>query len=181
MNMTVTKTNVTNLKMGKKAVSYLLVFAIWILALPVLPLQAQDPSKDENLIVSPQFRKQIERTFGKNEKPATYEESNIISSNGTTYDFAVVEFRTTEARNAVFASNKSSTISGVTVLTVFDRFADVFISSKSGFDRLIRTPGILWLDRVSGIQAPPPPPFNKVAAPSKAVPDRIVRRWLSGP
>ena len=80
----------------------------------------------------------------------------------------------------MFTDVKQSRIAGATVLTVFDRFADVFVESDPAWDALAANSNVVRIEYNSRVQAPPPPDVSPskfvIAAPAEA----IVRNGRSG-
>lgn len=97
------------------------------------------------------------------------------NSGGRDYVFASIEFTNPAARRALFSDGKVSKLSGAAVLTVVDRFADIFADGKIPLERLMRNPAVRRVEGVRRVSAPPPPAGTKSLTPSKAVPDEIVR------
>ncbi|HYA97520.1 MAG TPA: S8 family serine peptidase [Methylomirabilota bacterium] len=80
------------------------------------------------------------------------------------------------------ASRARLNLPGFTVLTAFDRFVDFFVSTKTDdntFNQFQRAPGLKFWEFGGQVQLPPPPTFRQ-AAPTRAVPEQIVRGGLDG-
>ncbi|HUE80914.1 MAG TPA: S8 family serine peptidase [Pyrinomonadaceae bacterium] len=92
---------------------------------------------------------------------------------GTTdYGVVNVEFQNAAARVAFKQP-------GATVLTAFDRFADMFINSLEVLDAIAKRPEVVWVDWAGSASAPPPP-SGETTPPTRQIPDRIVRGGISG-
>ncbi len=91
-----------------------------------------------------------------------------------------VEFKTPAARQAVFTNQKQSNIKNATVLTVIDRFADVFISTDAAWNTIAVNPNVLRVELSAGVTAPPPPPVTRAELQTQAIPESIVRGGYKG-
>ncbi len=98
----------------------------------------------------------------------------------TVYQVANLEFVSAASRRAAFPDQKTSTIRGVNTLTVFDRFADVFISDKDAFAQLARLRGLRWVEFPAVARVPPPPEVDPSTLISQAVPEPIANGGRAG-
>ncbi len=79
-------------------------------------------------------------------------------------------------------SRQNLKVPGVTLLTAFDRFAEVFVplnAAQTGIDpqvtqAFISAPGLVWIDYPEAIQVPPVPTLQSTT-PTRAVAEQIVR------
>lgn len=101
--------------------------------------------------------------------------SRASAPSGKTYFVASIEFTTPAMRRAQFTDTKISKITGAAVITVIDRFADVFVNNKEIIDLLAGKPGVVRIEGVQKITAPPPPKTEPSKVPSRSKPDEIVR------
>jgi subtilisin family serine protease len=113
-------------------------------------------------------------------KLAAMEESAGIANTKTaagetSYGVLNVEFKTPLARKAVFTDLKQSKLTGAYVLTVTDRFADVFVDRDAAWDALAANPTVVRVEFSTRVDAPPPPPSVIPTQISQAVAERIVR------
>ena len=99
----------------------------------------------------------------------------VARAAGKQYLVASIEFTTPAARQALFSDAKVSRLAGATVLTVIDRFADVFLDSNAPLTQLTRNASVVRVEGVQRVSAPPPPAGTQSALPSRGVPDEIVR------
>lgn len=84
-------------------------------------------------------------------------------------------------------SREKFNVKGASVFSWFDRFADVFVKANAAgddFDRsvvtgIINSPGFVWMDPPEEILMPPPPP-PVAGAPTRGVPEQIVRGGIDG-
>lgn len=97
-----------------------------------------------------------------------------------TYSVLNVEFKTAVGRRAVFSDLKKSTIKGAYVITVIDRFADVFVDTDAAWNAIAASPNVLRVEYSTEITAPPPPDVAPSTLISQAVPEKIVRGGYSG-
>ncbi len=97
-----------------------------------------------------------------------------------TYQVLNIEFKTPEARRAVFTDQKKSLLAGATILTVADRFADVFIENNAPWVALAANPHVLRIEYGPRVQAPPPPDVTPAPLPSQAIADTIIRGGYQG-
>lgn len=85
------------------------------------------------------------------------------------------------------ASRQKFNVNGATVFSSFDRFADVYVPANAAgtdFDRgvvtdIINSAGFVWMDPPEEILLPPPPP-PVAGAPTRGVPEQIVRGGIEG-
>ncbi|HYA97518.1 MAG TPA: S8 family serine peptidase [Methylomirabilota bacterium] len=100
---------------------------------------------------------------------------------GSTYYFLVrAEFDSA-------ASRQRLSVSGATLLTAYDRFAEIFIPlGKDGkgpdqevLKAFFAAPGLVWIDYPEPIEVPPIQPL-RAAPPTRAVPEQIVRGGYAG-
>lgn len=98
----------------------------------------------------------------------------------TSYFVFNVEFRNAGVRKTVFTDTKASTIPNAHVLTVIDRFADVFISSDSAWKSLYSNPDVVRAELAATVTAPPPPKIEETPFVTQAVPETIVRGGYKG-
>jgi subtilisin family serine protease len=85
------------------------------------------------------------------------------------------------------ASRQRLRVPGATLLTAYDRFAELFIplgADGNGPDQQIlnaflSSPGLVWLDLPFPVEVPPAPGF-RAGAPTRAVPEQIVRGGING-
>lgn len=96
-------------------------------------------------------------------------------SKGEFYLALTAEFTSAAARRAVFPDTKTSRIPGLGVLTVVDRFADVFVGTDQAINSLTASPGLVWVERSGSVETPPPPRAQSSPLPSRAVPEPIIR------
>ena len=98
---------------------------------------------------------------------------------GKTVEYAVLqlEYRNVASRRAKFKDSKVSRIKGATVLTVIDRFADIFVESQDGCDmyQLRADPNIVRCEYASTGVIPPPPPSLLPKFRLRKIPETIVR------
>lgn len=100
---------------------------------------------------------------------------NQAAASGKTFLVASLEFTTPAARRAQFTDAKVSNVAGANVLTVVDRFADVFVDAQATINELAKKPGVVRIEGVRKVNAPPPPQTEQSKVPSKGTPDAIVR------
>jgi subtilisin family serine protease len=78
-------------------------------------------------------------------------------------------------------------VPGASILTAFDRFAELFVPlspdqkgpDQAAYKALISTPGLVWLELSEVVEVPPAPAF-RVGAPTRSVPEQIVRGGYAG-
>ncbi len=85
------------------------------------------------------------------------------------------------------ASRQRLRVPGATLLTAYDRFAEFFIppgADGKGPDQqvvnaLFSSPGLVWVDMPFPVEVPPAPGY-RAGAPTRAVPEQIVRGGING-
>ena len=98
----------------------------------------------------------------------------------TVYHVLNVEFKTVAARQALFTDQKRSLLAGATILTVVDRFADIFIQNDAPWMLLEANPNVVRVEYSSRVEAPPPPDATPAPLDSQAVPETIIRGGYQG-
>lgn len=96
------------------------------------------------------------------------------------YTVLNVEFRDANSRAAVFSDTKKSTLKNTYVLTVIDRFADVFVTDDDTWNALERNPAVLKVEFAGDVKAPPPPPIEPAKMVTLGIPENIVRGGYKG-
>jgi subtilisin family serine protease len=122
-------------------------------------------------------------TFAQAKKAAMDESGGIAmaktaAAGEKSYGVLNVEFKTPLARKAVFTDLKQSKLTGAYVMTVIDRFADVFVDRDAAWDALEANPNVVRVEFSTRVDAPPPPPSVTATQISQAVPERIIRGGL---
>ncbi len=181
-------------KILQMPVSYLLVAAILFLGLP-LNLPAQMSGETDALKITGKMMALPKMSDSKTSKmsASSYSEmkTRAAQSNSgaevkaaqtgeTNYVVLNVEFKTPLARKAVFTDQKQSKLKDAAVLTVIDRFADIFVSTDAAWDALSKNPTVLKVEYSAGVSAPPPPPITASPLQSQAVAESIVRGGYKG-
>ncbi|MCH7726071.1 MAG: S8 family serine peptidase, partial [Planctomycetes bacterium] len=88
--------------------------------------------------------------------------------------------------NVEFASSKACqefNVEGASILTRFDRFADLFVSfdkTSAVFDALNANSGVTWFSIYQVAYSPPPRPDYVKKEKSRDIPERIVRGGVNG-
>ena len=152
-----------------------------------LPASAQGPQADSILLESvatSTVSKMSVGDFGELSTAATGPDSMTTAAapaaGATTYHALNVEFRTAAARKALFTDQKTSLLPGATVITVIDRFADIFIQSDAPWNALEANPNVLRVEYSAKVEAPPPPDVTPAPLTSQAVPETIIRGGYQG-
>jgi len=167
-----------------RAMSYLLVASTVFITLP-LNASAQDTlnrAGDKVALggkTALKVNKMSGGSFAEAKAAATETKAGVATATaaGATATYAVlnVEFKTPVARKLLFTDLKQSKLEGATVLTVVDRFADVFVDRDAAWDALSANPNVVRVEFSSRVDAPPPPTSMTAALISQAVPEKIVR------
>jgi subtilisin family serine protease len=97
-----------------------------------------------------------------------------------TYYAVNVEFTNPAARRVIFSDDHTSRILGATVITVIDRFADVFVAGDEPWEALATKPGLVRLEYLASVVPPPPPLQPTRSGPSRELPEQIVRGGYKG-
>jgi len=97
-----------------------------------------------------------------------------------TYYVLNIEFTTPTARKALFSDQKVSKLPNAFVLTVIDRFADVFVSTDAAWIALEKNPNVVRVEFDAEVVAPPPPRVQKAPLENLAVPENIIRAGYKG-
>ena len=182
-------------KFLQQMVSCLMLAGILFTGLP-LNLQAQMYDNRETLKMEGTKASLQKMSDGKSSKmsASSYSEMRVRaaqSNSGTAatkaaqsgeskYAVLNVEFKTPVSRQAVFTDQKQSKLKDATVLTVIDRFADVFVGTDAAWDALSNNPNVLKVEYSAGVTAPPPPPVTASTLQSQAVAENIVRGGYKG-
>ncbi len=183
------------LNLRQMVISYLLITNILLMGLPTSTI-AQKPEADDALKMNgkkvnlktstnKKISKMSAQSFSALTTLATENNSGIAktkSSGGSQMVYAVlnVEFTTAVARKAVFSDLKVSKIKNAFVLTAFDRFADVFVSTDAAWDALSLNPNVVRVEFDAEVTAPPPPKVEPSTLVSQAVPESIIRGGYKG-
>jgi len=107
----------------------------------------------------------------------------LVPQTGAVVSYAMVnvEFNDTASRRAQFpGAGRRSEVLGTHVLTTFERFADLFVATDAAYDELLRCPGVVRVEEIGRVEAPPPTATEVLNIESKAVPDDIVRGGYGG-
>ena len=178
----------------RNLISCLLLAGVLFSGLP-LDLRAQTTNKDDALttlgqkvslqkMFNPKASKMSAQSFSEMKVQAAQNNSGAKTKNapGAAMTYAVlnVEFKTPIARSAVFTDFKNSNLKDAFVLTVIDRFADVFVSSDAAWDALLNNPNVVRVEYSAQVNAPPPPPVTPAKQISQAIPESIVRGGYKG-
>ena len=181
------------LKLFQSAVSYLMLLGLLLTGLPISSM-AQKPEKNEDLAagrkitlrqsMSKNSSKMSAQSFSAMKTQAVQNKSNLAKTAGADgeVEYAVlnVEFKTVPARQAVFTETRVSKIKDAYILTTFDKFADVFVSTDAAWEALLNNPNVLRVEYDTSVKAPPPPPVEASKLISQAVPENIVRGGYKG-
>lgn len=173
-----------------RAMSYLLAASTVFITLP-LNVPAQDNlnrAGEKVALVGQNVRKANKMsggTFTEAKAAAAETKSGVVTATtaaGDTASYAVlnVEFKTPVARKLLFTDLKQSKLNGATVLTVIDRFADVFVDSDSAWTALEKNPNVVRVEFSTRVDAPPPPPSATTGLITQAVAEKIVRGGYRG-
>jgi subtilisin family serine protease len=174
--------------------SYALLTSILFLGLPLRSAAQQtgkgdlEPSGDKIFLrkgTSAKTNKMSAANFNEARTTAAEERAGVATTTaagGDTVAYGVlnVEFKTPIARRLLFTDLKQSRLAGATVLTVIDRFADVFVDRDSAWDALEADPNVLKVEFSTRVEAPPPPVVTPTTLPSQAVAESIVRGGYHG-
>ncbi len=187
--------NISISGVARLAISYTLLASTMMFGLPA-NMAAQGSKIDEALKRTGgpvSLKKQIAGKYGKmsaanfTEAKANAAADNFsvatttaASGDETEYSVLNVEFKTILGRRSVFTDLKQSKLPGATVLTVIDRFADVFVDRNSAWDALEANPNVLKVEYSTSVTAPPPPEVTPSALASQAPPESIVRGGFRG-
>ena len=106
--------------------------------------------------------------------------ASAATQSSTVYHVLNVEFKTAAGRQALFTDQKRSLLAGATVLTVVDRFADVFIQNDAPWNALEANPNVLRVEYSSRVEAPPPPDATPGQYDTAAIPESIIRGGYQG-
>jgi subtilisin family serine protease len=172
-----------------KVLSIVLGLAIFYTGFPVL---GQDPAlpQDLGVVVTPESPSTSLRSW-----PATFQELKSMSTRdgesastasprpgGPVYLAIGVEFRSASDRRKYFSDRKISTLRGAYVITVIDRFADVFLEENAGNDyaRLQKDPAIVAIQEFGFVQAPPVPEPERSTVQVQGASESIVRGGFRG-
>jgi subtilisin family serine protease len=192
------KTNAERHAVGSKILQRLI--SCLLLAVMILPgfsanLRAQTSGNDDALKMLGQkvslqktfdhkASKMSAQSFSALKTQAAQNNSAAATKNaqaaGMRYVVLNVEFKTPIARKAVFTDLKKSNLKDATVLTVIDRFADVFVSTDAAWDALSNNPNVLRVEYSAQVNAPPPPPITPSKQISQAIAESIVRGGYKG-
>lgn len=173
----------------RSALAFVILAALLWAGLPVGNWsQVQAQTENAEIIALADLPKQdvvatrLRATFNANFKSITAttadetaESEERAASGGKDYYVASIEFTTPAKRRAQFTDAKISRVTGATVLTVIDRFADVFVINLATVDVLASKPGVVRIESVQKITAPPPPKTEVSKVPPRGKPDEIVR------
>lgn len=96
-------------------------------------------------------------------------------SANTSYYAVNVEFTAPIARRLLFGDDRSSKIPGATVITVTDRFADLFLANDAAWDAIAKNTGVVRLEYLTTVTPPPPPMRTTSAGPARELPESIIR------
>ncbi|MEP7036997.1 MAG: S8 family serine peptidase, partial [Acidobacteriota bacterium] len=188
------KQKASGLNILQAAISCLLFAVIFLSGLP-LNLQAQMTGDDDVLkmngnVISVQklsdsrASKMSVRSYSEMKTRAARNNSvaRRKTARGESVSYAVlnVEFKTPASRRSVFTDQKQSKLKDAWILTVIDRFADVFISTQAAWDALLENPNVLRVEYSTEVTAPPPPPVVRSKLQSQAVAENIVRGGFKG-
>jgi subtilisin family serine protease len=187
--------NVVNNGLARNVLSYLLVASTVFVGLPFYTIG--QVSKNDDL-----SRSGDKVALGKKTQPKTNKmdggtnltEAKVAAAAASTgvvsaknasgadvsYSVLNVEFKTPVARKLVFTDLKQSKLAGATVITVIDRFADIFVDSDAAWDALAANPNVLRVEFSTRVEAPPPPEVTPSALISQAPPELIVRGGYRG-
>lgn len=128
--------------------------------------------------------RKLETNFTEIINLATPNNSSLIkvasAQNTTEYAVLQIEYKNVLARQRKFTDSKESKIKGVTVLTVFEQFADVFVEVKNkkneqAFSQITNDPNFLRAEWTTTIPVPPPPPLVRAKYSQKGISEPIIR------
>lgn len=155
-----------------------------------IPVSGQGPSKPNNVdgivlssLVNERSSKMSADNYVEVRAAAVEEHGNVVNAaaaGGVTYEVLNVEFKTVAARRAIFTDQKRSLLDGATVLTVVDRFADLFIQNDAPWKALAANPTVLKVEYGPKVVAPPPPDAAPAPLITTAVPESIIRGGYQG-
>lgn len=93
------------------------------------------------------------------------------------YAILQIEYKSVRARQAKFTDSKQSRLSGASVLTTVDRFADVFVRTKNVYvlSQILNDPEVVRAELATKVSVPPPPPSAPAGYSIKGIPETIVR------
>lgn len=186
----------TSRKLFQAAISYILLAGFIFLGLPTIS-QAQKTDDDpknfkvggeaialgtkKNSIMNKMPAASYEQMIAEAKRgDATSTGVNAARDEGTLYVVLNLEFKTPDARRAVFTDQKKSAVKYAYVLTAIDRFADVFVETVEAWEAIAKNPNIVRVEENRRVSAPPPPDVNLSKGITQAVPDNIVRGGLQG-
>jgi subtilisin family serine protease len=181
---------------ARSAISYLVLSAIVFIGIPGATT-AQKPDGSDNSQMSGEMIRPVQNANAKMNKMSAenFAQAKAMAAGDklampsvkaaaggqpTTYYVMNVEFKTAIARRLVFTDLKQSKLPGAYVLTVIDRFADVFVDRDSAWDALLANPNVVKVEQTSTVEAPPPPEAVEPKLASQAVAERIVRSGYHG-
>lgn len=111
--------------------------------------------------------------------------SAVVEVDGKVVEYFVlqIEYSDVSSRRAKFTDSRVSRIKGATVLTVTDRYADVFVNSSAGCDlpQIKNDRSVVRCEFAKAVTAPPPPPSKAAKFYKKGIPERIVRNGYAMP
>ncbi len=151
-----------------------------------IPTSGQNQADKANLadLTSPRAGKMSVGDFGQLMAASTGDRAMSTASaaaqSSTVYHVLNVEFKTAVGRRAVFTDQKKSLLAGATVLTVADRFADVFIQNDAPWNALDANPNVLRVEYSTKVEAPPPPEVTPAPLGTQAIPETIIRGGYQG-
>jgi subtilisin family serine protease len=97
------------------------------------------------------------------------------TGNSVSYDVLNVEFQNIKSRRRLFSDSKQSKLPGAFVITVFDKFADIFATSDEQQKRLQADPTVLRVEYHNSVKVPLPPRATPSSLMSQGVSEGIVR------
>lgn len=111
---------------------------------------------------------------------ATVVKTNTAGGAAVNYAILNIEYKTPAGRRLVFTDLKRSAVQGAYVLTVIDRFADVFVESDAAWNAIKKDPNVLRVELGTIVTAPPSPEASISKLPSEAIAESIVRGGYQG-
>ncbi len=177
------KTQYLTRTFARFAIVYLITASILLVGIPV---DGQDSTESVSLtsLSTPRASKMSVGDFAELTAASAGDKAlstaSAASQASVVYHVLNVEFKTAAARRAVFTDQKKSLLAGATILTVVDRFADIFIQNDAPWDALEANPTVLRVEYSSRVEAPPPPDVTPAPLVSQAIPETIIRNGYQG-
>jgi len=184
----------TTLRVGRLATSYFLAMSALLVAVPTSTTAQRSDLANKQGDNAVRLATIINAKSDKMSGVASYAEMRTAAAkdrNGgvavrsaaqtaTKYNVLNVEFKTPAARRLVFPDSKASKLAGAYVLTVTDRFADIFVDRSAPWEALLKNVAVLKVEYSTTVEAPPPPEAAPAKLTSAAVPESIVRGGYRG-